>query len=278
MRPPTTRASRVPEAEHLPTSEGDIADDPAGASDRVQVRGLRKVYRSGIRTVEAIRALDLEIHGPGFHAVMGPSVSGKTTLLHLLAGLDRADEGEIEVAGRRIDRLDESALTAYRRRDIGIVFQQFNLLPTLTALDNVLLPGRLDGRRESDLVVRGEELLDLLGLAERRHHRPDALSGGEQQRVAIARALFFDPPVLFADEPTGNLDSATSARLWELLNRIASERRMLVLMVTHEAGAAARCSRVHVLRDGVLAGAFDVDGMDAGRVAVRAAELARSPA
>ena len=255
-------------------------DDPsvASASDRVRVRRLRKIYRSGARTVEAIRGLDLEVDGPGFHAVMGPSGSGKTTLLHLLAGLDRADEGELEVAGRRLDRLDEAALTEYRRRDIGIVFQQFNLLPTLSALDNVLLPGRLDGGRDRDLVERGTALLELLGLADRRHHRPDALSGGEQQRVAIARALFFDPPVLFADEPTGNLDSATSGRLWELLNRIASERRMLVLMVTHEAGAAARCSRVHVLRDGVLAGAFDVDGMDAGRVAVRAAELARPPA
>ncbi len=141
-----------------------------------------------------------------------------------------------------------------------------------------MLPGRLDGGREADLIERATTLLDQLGLGDRGHHRPDALSGGEQQRVAIARALFFDPPVLFADEPTGNLDSATSTRLWELLNRIASERRMLVLMVTHEPSAAARCSRVHVLRDGILAGAFDVDGMDAGRVAVRAAELARPPA
>jgi len=267
----------VPEREAPPSPGADLAGH-APSSDHVRVRGLRKTYRSGPRTVEAIRGLDLDIRGPGFHAVMGPSGSGKTTLLHLLAGLDLADGGEIEVAGRRIDRLDESALTNYRRRDIGIVFQQFNLLPTLTALDNVMLPGRLDGGREADLIERATTLLDQLGLGDRGHHRPDALSGGEQQRVAIARALFFDPPVLFADEPTGNLDSATSTRLWELLNRIASERRMLVLMVTHEPSAAARCSRVHVLRDGILAGAFDVDGMDAGRVAVRAAELARPPA
>jgi putative ABC transport system ATP-binding protein len=207
---------------------------------------------------------------------MGPSGSGKTTLLHLLAGLDRADAGEIDVAGERVDRLSERDLTFYRRRRIGMVFQQFNLLPTLSALDNVMLPGTLDGQAGPRLRDRASELLRELGLADRADHRPDALSGGEQQRVAIARALLFDPPVVFADEPTGNLDSATSARLWDLLNRIASERRMLVLMVTHEPAAATRCRRVFVLRDGTLAGAFDVDGLDSGGLAVRAAELARA--
>jgi putative ABC transport system ATP-binding protein len=256
--------------------------EPTSVSEsggRIAVRGLRKTYHASGgrgRDVEAIRGLDLSIDEPGFYAVMGPSGSGKTTLLHLLAGLDRADAGEIDVAGERVDRLSERDLTFYRRRRIGMVFQQFNLLPTLSALDNVMLPGTLDGQSGPRLRDRATELLRELGLAERADHRPDALSGGEQQRVAIARALLFDPPVVFADEPTGNLDSATSARLWDLLNRIASERRMLVLMVTHEPAAATRCRRVFVLRDGTLAGAFDVDGLDSGGLAVRAAELARA--
>jgi putative ABC transport system ATP-binding protein len=248
---------------------------------RITIRGLRKTYHAPGgrgRDVEAIRGLDLSIDEPGFHAVMGPSGSGKTTLLHLLAGLDRADAGSIEVAGERVDRLSERELTHYRRRRIGMVFQQFNLLPTLSALDNVMLPGTLDGQAGPRLRDRAAELLGELGLADRADHRPDALSGGEQQRVAIARALLFDPPVVFADEPTGNLDSATSERLWDLLNRIASERRMLVLMVTHEPEAATRCRRVFVLRDGTLAGAFDVDGLDSSGLAVRTAELARASA
>ncbi len=244
----------------------------------IRVRGLRKTYRSGARSVEAVRGLDLQIDEPGFYAVMGPSGSGKTTLLHLLAGLDRPDAGEIEVAGLRIDTLPERELTLYRRRRIGIVFQQFNLLPTLSALDNAILPGTLDGRPAAELRRRGLELLETLGLGERADHRPDAMSGGEQQRVAIARALLFDPPVLFADEPTGNLDSATSDRLWDQLNRLAAERRMIVLMVTHEPAAATRCRRVFVLRDGILSGAFDAEGLDAGGLAVRASQLGRSPA
>lgn len=248
---------------------------------RLAVSGLRKTYRAADdrgQPVQAIRGLDLTIDQPGFHAVMGPSGSGKTTLLHLLAGLDRADSGSIEVAGDRVDQLSERALTEYRRRRIGIVFQQFNLLPTLSALDNVMLPGTLDGQAGPALRDRGLALLEDLGLSGRAGHRPEALSGGEQQRVAIARALLFDPPILFADEPTGNLDSATSERLWEMLARIAGEREKLVLMVTHETSAATRCRTVFVLRDGTLAGAFDVDGLDAGGVAVRAAELARATA
>ena len=263
----------------MPDGSADSHSNVAEASGRVAVRGLRKTYRASGgrgRDVEAIRGLDLSIDEPGFYAVMGPSGSGKTTLLHLLAGLDRADAGSIEVAGERVDRMSERDLTQYRRRRIGMVFQQYNLLPTLSALDNVMLPGTLDGQAGPRLRSRAAELLGELGLADRADHRPDALSGGEQQRVAIARALLFDPPVVFADEPTGNLDSATSARLWDLLNRIASERRMLVLMVTHEPAAATRCRRVFVLRDGTFAGAFDVDGLDSGGLAVRAAELARA--
>ena len=237
----------------------------------VRARGVRKTYRTGARAVEALRGADLEIAEPGFYAIMGSSGSGKSTLLHLLAGLDRADAGEIEVSGARVDRMDERALTVHRRTRIGIVFQQYNLLPTLTALENAMLPGVLDGRPRAGLEARARELLGMLGIAERAAHRPEALSGGEQQRVAIARALLFEPPVLFADEPTGALDSANSERMWKMLDGLARERRMVVLMVTHEPAAAAHCRHVFVIRDGVVAGGFDTRGMDAGDLVVRAA-------
>ncbi|MFM8732185.1 MAG: ABC transporter ATP-binding protein [Phycisphaerales bacterium] len=237
----------------------------------VRARGVRKTYRTGTRAVEALRGADLEIAEPGFYAIMGASGSGKSTLLHLLAGLDRADAGEIEVAGARVDMMDERALTVHRRTRIGIVFQQYNLLPTLTALENAMLPGVLDGRPRAGLESRARELLGMLGIAERATHRPEALSGGEQQRVAIARALLFEPAVLFADEPTGALDSANSERMWKMLDGLARERRMVVLMVTHEPAAAAHCRHVFVIRDGVVAGGFDTRGMDAGDLVVRAA-------
>jgi putative ABC transport system ATP-binding protein len=235
----------------------------------IRTHGLRKSHALQGRRVDAVRGLDLEIERPGFFAIMGPSGSGKSTLLHLLAALDTPDAGTIEVGGLRVDQMNEARLTRYRRREIGLVFQQFNLLPTLTALDNVALPAMLEGMPEAPRRRRAEELLDRLGLADRIQHRPAALSGGEQQRVAIARALFFSPPVLFADEPTGALDSRTSRELWSLLSDLASEGGSTVLMVTHEPDAASHCERVFVLRDGVIADSFDVEGLDAAGVATR---------
>ena len=243
---------------------------PDGSAPPLRVRGVRKRYRTGGGEVEALRGLDLTIDEPGFHAVMGRSGSGKSTLLHLVGGLDRPDAGEVEVSGVRIDSLDERALTRYRRRGVGIIFQQFNLIPTLDAVGNVMLPGVLDGRPRQELRRRALELLDRLGLSRRIDHRPDALSGGEQQRVAVARALLFRPPLLLADEPTGNLDTASSEQLWTLLAEVAREERLTVVMVTHEAAAAARCRRVHVLRDGVVAEILESEGMDAGELAHRA--------
>lgn len=238
--------------------------------------GVHKTYRQGGRVVEALRGLDLRIDEGGFHAVMGRSGSGKSTMLHLAGGLDRPDAGTIAVAGLRIDQLNERGLTAFRRRGVGIVFQQFNLIPTLSATDNAMLPGVLDGRPRDELRERVAMLFSRLGLADRGSHRPDALSGGEQQRVAIARALLFRPPLLLADEPTGNLDSASSELLWALLDEIAHEERLTVLMVTHEPAAATRCRRVHVLRDGVVADTFDVNGADAGELAHRAERTLRA--
>ena len=240
----------------------------------VHLVGVTKTYALGARRVQALRGVELHVAEPGFYAIMGPSGSGKSTLLHLLAGLDRPDAGEIEVAGERIESLGERELTRFRRRKIGIVFQQFNLIPTLNAIDNVTLPGMLDGMSASQRRQRGEELLTALGLGERVTHRPDALSGGEQQRVAIARALLFEPGVLLADEPTGNLDSATSDQMWALLGELARQRQLTVLMVTHEPSAAVHCRRVFVLRDGVIATSFEVNGLDAAELATRI-QLAR---
>jgi len=260
-----------------------LSDRPA-SDGGIAIRGVRKTYRTGERTVEALRGVDLDVAAPGVVGIMGASGSGKSTLLHLIAGLDRPDSGEITVDGLRIDSLPERELTLYRRRRIGVVFQQFNLLPTLSALENAILPGTLDRLDREECVARGRKLLGELGLSERIDHRPEALSGGEQQRVAIARSLFFDPPILLADEPTGNLDSRTGERLWDLLGSIAASRRMLVLLVTHEPAAAAHCRVVHVMRDGLLAGSIDVASLDsshrpvnvASELALRAAELGRA--
>jgi putative ABC transport system ATP-binding protein len=257
-----------PDAVTQPPTEPAVETSPAFRG--IEVNGVRKSYRLGERQGEAVRGLDLAIHRPGLVGVMGPSGSGKSTLLHLLGGLDRPDEGEIHVGGARIDRMDETALTAFRRRGVGIIFQQFNLLASMTALENVLLPGVLDGRDPASLEDRARSLLNDLGVGERVHHRPDALSGGEQQRVAIARALLFEPPVVLADEPTGALDSAASDRLWRLLDELSADRRVLVLMVTHEPAAAAHCRRLFVLRDGRVADEFDTEGMDAAELAHRA--------
>lgn len=220
--------------------------------DPVSIRcaGVVKRYDLGGRSVEALRGVDLELDGPGFYAIMGPSGSGKTTLLHLLGGLDSPDAGTVEVGGQRLDTLSERALTAFRRRSVGIVFQQFNLIPTLTAAENVQLPGLLAGEPAGWTRDRARELLDRLGLGGRTDHRPEAMSGGEQQRVAIARALLFHPPVLLADEPTGALDSDNSRRLWTLLGEVAQESETAVVMVTHEPEAAAHCQRVVHFRDG----------------------------
>lgn len=246
------------------------SDNASRNEPPVLVRDVHKTYRAGPRTVHALRGLNLEINDHGFFAVMGPSGSGKSTLLHLMAALDRPDRGSIAIAGQQLETMTESELTLFRRHHIGIVFQQYNLISTLSALENVTLPAMLDRMPRDERRRRGLALLDDLGMKERADHRPDALSGGEQQRVAIARALLFQPPVLFADEPTGNLDSETSSQVWKLLAEIASHRDMTVLMVTHEPEAASHCERVYVLRDGMVTTSFDTHGIDPSELATRA--------
>ena len=230
---------------------------------------VHKSYGLGSRSVAALRGVDLSIDEPGFYAVMGASGSGKSTLLHMLSALDTPDSGEVHIAGERVDQMDDSDLTRFRRRGVGVVFQAYNLIPTLTARENVELPGVIAGEPTGALRKRSNELLEALGVAGRADHRPEAMSGGEQQRVAIARSLLFSPPVLLADEPTGNLDSRSSDRLWRLLGDLASQREMLVLMVTHEPAAAAHCREVFILADGRISGTFRTEGLDASGVAAR---------
>ena len=265
----------------LPTPSIEARDSAAPVTKPtgdaiVGVRDVRKSFVQGGKAVAALRGAQLEITEAGFYAVMGRSGSGKSTLLHLLAGLDRPDSGEIVVAGARVHAMPERDLVLYRRRTIGVVFQQFNLLPTLDALGNVMLPGVLDGRPRAELESRARDLLGELGLDDRTHHRPEALSGGEQQRVAIARALLFDPPVVLADEPTGNLDSRSAESLWRLLRALAERRSVTVLMVTHEPAAAAHCRRVFLMRDGTVAETIDTHGIDPTELALRAAEPGRA--
>ncbi len=235
----------------------------------IRCTDVTKSYHLGDREVLALRGATLDIPEPGFYAIMGQSGSGKSTLLHLLATLDRPDSGEIFLGGRAVHDLSEREATDFRRKGLGIVFQQFNLIPTMTAAENVELPGLLAGDHPRELRARAMDLLDMLGLADRAEHRPEAMSGGEQQRVAIARSLFYSPPVLLADEPTGNLDSDNAELLWTLLGTLARDQEMTVLMVTHEPAAAAHCGCVFVLHDGRVCNTIETEDLDAAGVAAR---------
>jgi putative ABC transport system ATP-binding protein len=226
--------------------------------------------------VAALRGVDLQVTAGEFLAIMGSSGSGKSTLLHLCAALDRPNAGTIEIAGEAIAKMSERQVTLFRRRRIGVIFQQFNLIPTLSARENIALPLELDGRLTQADQERITALLRILKLDHRSDHRPDALSGGEQQRVAIARALATEPPVLFADEPTGNLDSSNAALFWDLLQQAAQMFETTIVMVTHEPMAALHADRVVVLRDGLISGEFPVESSDdAGQLAARYQAMAR---
>jgi putative ABC transport system ATP-binding protein len=216
-------------------------------------RELTKIYGRGDTAVHALRGVDLDLPRGRFTAIMGPSGSGKSTLMHCLAGLDQASGGTVTVAGTDLGSLDDDALTVFRREHVGFVFQSFNLLPMLTAQQNILLPLELGGARVDDATIeRVRALAETLGVADRLGHRPAELSGGQQQRVAIARALISEPDLLFADEPTGNLDSTTSADVLEHLRRSVRELGQTVVMVTHDRDAAAYADDVVTLQDGLI--------------------------
>ena len=215
-------------------------------------RGLTKSYGRGDTLVPALRGVDLDLPAGRFTAIMGPSGSGKSTLMHCLAGLDQPTTGSVTVAGQQLEDLDDDALTRFRRDHVGFVFQAFNLLPMLTAEQNIRLPLELAGRDQRAVRDRFDAIVGTLGLTERLSHRPAELSGGQQQRVAIARALLSSPAILFADEPTGNLDSSTSAEVLSLLRQSVRELGQTVVMVTHENDAAAYADDVVVLADGLI--------------------------
>jgi putative ABC transport system ATP-binding protein len=233
----------IPAAMH-DTTPAELTITPA-----VRVRGARRTFTADLMPVRALRGVDLDVSPGEFLAVMGPSGCGKSTLLNVIAGLDAADDGTVEVAGERIHGRDEAWLARFRRRHIGIVFQFFNLLDGVSALDNIALPGVLGGMRRKAAESRARELLDLLGLGDRTEQVPAVLSGGQRQRLAIARALVNAPTLLLADEPTGALDSDGGLEVLELFRRL-HEGGQTVIMVTHSAEVAAGADRRVLLRDG----------------------------
>jgi predicted ABC-type transport system involved in lysophospholipase L1 biosynthesis ATPase subunit len=218
----------------------------------IEARGVVKCYRDGEQRIDVLAGIDLEVDAGEVVAVVGPSGSGKSTLLHLLGALDRPDQGTVSIAGEQLDRLDPDALADFRNRTIGFVFQFHQLLPDFDALENVAIPGRIAGRPRAVVEERARALLAEVGLDSRTGSFPNQLSGGERQRVALCRALMLEPPILLADEPTGNLDPASGDQVFDLLMTLSERRGATVVLVTHNPSLAARCGRVLTLRDGVL--------------------------
>jgi putative ABC transport system ATP-binding protein len=225
-----------------------IVDAPAGRSSVVHAEDLTKIYRRGVEEVRALDGVSFRIDKGEFVSIVGPSGSGKTTLLQLIGGMDRPTSGKLIIAGQEMGNLNDAALTRLRRDHVGFVFQHFGLLPTLTVAENVAIPSLFKRR---DARKRVDELLERVGLTQRRNHRPNQLSGGEMQRVAIARALVNDPSLLLADEPTGNLDSATSERILALLHEL-HQGGLTVVVVTHNEALAQAAQRSLVLNDGKI--------------------------
>jgi putative ABC transport system ATP-binding protein len=213
---------------------------------------LSKQYQLGNHIVDALDAINFSVEEGEFVAIMGPSGSGKSTLLHLLGGLDNPSEGEVVLRSQNLSSLKDKQITLIRRRNIGFVFQFFNLIPTLSAKDNITLPLLIDGKNPRKYSDRMENILSLVGLEDRSNHKPDQLSGGEQQRVAIARAMITEPEILLADEPTGNLDSHTGNSIMRLLRRTCDEFGQTIIIVTHDPRAAAFADRVVILGDGKI--------------------------
>ena len=227
-----------------------------------QCRDLTKTYGEGDASVRPLNGLSLDIEAARFTAIMGPSGSGKSTLMHVLAGLDSPDSGSVHLGRKDLTSLSEKQLTRVRRKHVGFIFQAFNLVPAMTAAENILLPSKL-AKTKVDRQFH-DRIVELLGLRDRLKHRPFELSGGQQQRVAVARALVSRPDIIFADEPTGNLDQATGHEVLDLLRAAVDEFSQTVVMVTHDVNAAARADRVILLADGRIAGDIvdpDVEGL-----------------
>jgi putative ABC transport system ATP-binding protein len=238
----------------MATSVTERLEAPIATGTLIELAGVEKVYRNGKLEYQALRGVDLTIAAGELVAIVGPSGSGKSTIINMITGIDRPTAGAVTVAGERIDRLSEEHLASWRGRNVGIVFQFFQLLPTLTALENAVLP--LDFAHRGSKHERFElaaHNLELVGLADKQDHLPAELSGGEQQRVAIARSLACDPLLIVGDEPTGNLDTQTAADMFDVLARLNSEGKT-VLYVTHDLSLAERAHRRVTIRDGLVAG------------------------
>jgi putative ABC transport system ATP-binding protein len=231
-------------------AKGDRPQQPAAAAPSVATENLRKTYRTGAITVEALRGIDLTVGQGELVAIMGPSGCGKTTLLNCIAGLESDFSGQIWLAGTPLRELTDTERARLRARATGFIFQSFNLLPTLNVLENVEMPLLIAGVRGGEARQRSLAILDAVGLGDRLHHRPAALSGGQQQRVAIARALVNEPAIVFADEPTGNLDSESAAEIMALIRRLNHEQGQTFVIVTHAPDVAGNANRLIRMRDG----------------------------
>jgi putative ABC transport system ATP-binding protein len=226
----------------------------------LETQQVSKQYQMGEVSVDALAGVDFIVEEGEFVAIMGPSGSGKSTLLHLLGGLDGPTEGEVTLGGKRLSKLSDREVTLVRRRNVGFIFQFFNLLPTLSAEENIALPLLIDGQNIKKHQEKIDRLLEIVGLSDRRHHKPDQLSGGQQQRVAIARAFVTDPAIVLADELTGNLDSKTGEEILGLLRRSCDEFGQTIVMVTHDAKAASFADRVVFLMDGRIVDHLKMSG------------------
>jgi len=218
----------------------------------IQVKNLYKIYRVGENRVRALNGVDLEIYKGEFCAIVGTSGSGKSTMLNMLAGLEPPTKGEIIVGGEHLERMNENQLVRFRREKVGFIFQSFNLLGTMNAKENVALPLTFRGVPHKERLEKAEKMLDLVGLPKHKNHKPNEMSGGQQQRVGVARALVVDPEIIFADEPTGNLDSNTSAEVMALMKKIVREQNQTLVMVTHDNYLAGFADRVFHIIDGKI--------------------------
>lgn len=218
----------------------------------IQVKNLYKIYRVGDEKVRALNGVDFTINRGEFCAIVGTSGSGKSTLLNMLAGLEKPTKGEIIIAGEHMEKKTENQLVKFRREHIGFIFQSFNLLGTLNAVENVALPLTFQGVEKKKRLKKAEEVIKLVGLTKHKHHRPTQMSGGQQQRVGVARALVVNPEIIFADEPTGNLDSNTSKEVMELMQKVVSEQKQTLVMVTHDNHLAGFADRIFHIRDGKI--------------------------
>ena len=228
----------------------------------IRVKDLYKIYRIGETKVRALNGVSFTINRGDFCSIVGTSGSGKSTLLNMLAGLEKPTKGEIVIAGEHMERKTENQLVAFRREHIGFIFQSFNLMGTMNAIENVALPLTFQGMDRKSRIRKAEEMLELVGLEKHKKHRPNQMSGGQQQRVGVARALVVEPEIIFADEPTGNLDSNTSVEVMNLMKKVVREKQQTLVMVTHDNYLAGFADLVLRIRDGKIIGIEDRRGME----------------